>query len=426
MGARHPLKACSSYIFVCIALVLSQLRLTDFASEAPSEATQRKEPELGGVRLRPYQEEAYHAWLQKGMRGVIVAPTGTGKTVIASYAIKASSLPTLVIVPTERILKTWVSALAKFGMKATAYYGREKDLSPLTISIYNSVIRHPEIVERFKLVVLDEVHHAGADVFSKVLNLLDGKAVMALTATLRRSDGKHAVITAKLPLVFVLEFKDALDHGYVSQVDIVPVPAPLTSEERRLYHEVEERIRRVRMELENAKARSLPSVVKLDRMLKILLNKRRQLLSKIPSKREKVLEIVRSVEDDRILVFSESIESVEELKKYLTENGVTAETYHSQKPEHTRDAIFDNWGKNFRVLLAVRALDEGVDVPEVKVGVIIASGKETRQLVQRLGRLIRPVAGKRARVYVVYAEGTYEFEIFLKLRAILRGWVKTY
>jgi superfamily II DNA or RNA helicase len=87
---------------------LSQSRLTDFSDEAPSDTTQRKEPELGGVRLRPYQEEAYYAWLQKGMRGVIVAPTGTGKTVIASYAIMASGLPTLVIVPTERILKTWV------------------------------------------------------------------------------------------------------------------------------------------------------------------------------------------------------------------------------------------------------------------------------------------------------------------------------
>jgi superfamily II DNA or RNA helicase len=180
------------------------------------------------------------------------------------------------------------------------------------------------------------------------------------------------------------------------------------------------------MELENAKAFSLPSVGKLDKMLKILLNRRRQLLSKIPSKRAKVLEIVRSVEDERILLFSESIESVETLKQYLLENGVSAETYHSQKPEHVRDMIFANWGKTFRVLLAVRALDEGVDVPEVKTGIIIASGKETRQLVQRLGRLIRPVQGKRARVYVVYAEGTYEFEIFLKLRGILRGWVKTY
>jgi superfamily II DNA or RNA helicase len=412
---------------------LSQLRLTDFANEAPSEtspseATQtQREAVLGsGVKLRPYQEEAYQAWVGRGMRGVIVAPTGTGKTVIASYAIQASSLPTLVIVPTERILKTWVSALAKFGMRATAYYGREKDLSPLTISIYNSVIRHPEIVDHFKLVVLDEVHHAGADVFSRVLNLLDGKAVMALTATLRRSDGKHAVITAKLPIAYVLEFKTALEHGYVSQVDIVPVPAPLTSEERKMYREIEEKLNRVKMELDDAKARSLPSVAKLDKMLKILLNKRRQILSKIPSKRARVLEIVRSVEDDRILVFSESIESVEELKKYLVENGVTAETYHSQKPEHVRDTIFANWGKTYRVLLAVRALDEGVDVPEVKTGIIIASGKETRQLVQRLGRLIRPVQGKKARLYVVYAEGTYEFEIFLKLRGLLRGWVKTY
>jgi hypothetical protein len=68
--------------------MLSQLRLTDFKDEGPFETLQAQEKEkASGIRLRPYQEEAYHAWLQKGMRGVIMAPTGTGKTVIASYAI---------------------------------------------------------------------------------------------------------------------------------------------------------------------------------------------------------------------------------------------------------------------------------------------------------------------------------------------------
>jgi superfamily II DNA or RNA helicase len=127
-----------------------------------------------------------------------------------------------------------------------------------------------------------------------------------------------------------------------------------------------------------------------------------------------------------VIVFSGSIESIEELKKYLIENGVSAETYHSQKPESVRDSIFAEWGRGFRVLLAVRALDEGVDVPEVKTGIIIASGKEVRQLVQRQGRLIRPVQGKKARLYVVYAEGTYEYEIFLRLRSLIRGWIRPY
>jgi len=407
---------------------LSQLRLTDFRDEEPQRTAQEKE--TVGVRLRPYQEEAYQAWVERGRRGVVVAPTGTGKTVIAAYAIKTSGLPTLVIVPTERILKTWITALARFGLRATAYYGREKSPSPLTISIYNSVVRHPEIVDGFGMVVLDEVHHAAASVFRRILDLVGGRAVMALTATLKRGDGRHTEIVARLPIVYTLDLKTAIERGYVSPIDIVPIPAPLTSQERMLYNDVELRIRRVRAELAAAKASSSSYLVeRLDRRLKILLNERRQLLSKIPSKRVRVLGIVRSVEDDRVIVFSESIESIEsieELKKYLIENGVSAETYHSQKPESVRDSIFAEWGRGFRVLLAVRALDEGVDVPEVKTGIIIASGKEVRQLVQRQGRLIRPVQGKKARLYVVYAEGTYEYEIFLRLRSLIRGWIRPY
>ena len=407
---------------------MSQLRLTDFRDEEPQRTAQEKE--TVGVRLRPYQEEAYQAWVERGRRGVVVAPTGTGKTVIAAYAIKTSGLPTLVIVPTERILKTWITALARFGLRATAYYGREKSPSPLTISIYNSVVRHPEIVDGFGMVVLDEVHHAAASVFRRILDLVGGRAVMALTATLKRGDGRHTEIVARLPIVYTLDLKTAIERGYVSPIDIVPIPAPLTSQERMLYNDVELRIRRVRAELAAAKASSSSYLVeRLDRRLKILLNERRQLLSKIPSKRVRVLGIVRSVEDDRVIVFSESIESIEsieELKKYLIENGVSAETYHSQKPESVRDSIFAEWGRGFRVLLAVRALDEGVDVPEVKTGIIIASGKEVRQLVQRQGRLIRPVQGKKARLYVVYAEGTYEYEIFLRLRSLIRGWIRPY
>jgi superfamily II DNA or RNA helicase len=204
------------------------------------------------------------------------------------------------------------------------------------------------------------------------------------------------------------------------------VSAPLTEVESRLYRDVEHKIMRVRSELEAAKATGSSNTRWLDMQLKKLLNRRRQLLSRIPSKKRKVLELVKACSEERVIVFSESIDSIEELKNYLVENGVTAETYHSGKPERVRDAIFAGWGREFKVLLAVRALDEGIDVPEVATGIISASGKSTRQLVQRQGRLMRPVEGKTAKLYVVYAESTYEYGIFLKLKGIIKGWVRVY
>jgi superfamily II DNA or RNA helicase len=249
---------------------------------------------------------------------------------------------------------------------------------------------------------------------------------MALTATLKREDGRHNEVAARLPVVYCLDLATAIKNGYVSLIEIYPVSAPLTEVESRLYRDVEHKIMRVRSELEAAKATGSSNTRWLEIQLKKLLNRRRQLLSRIPSKKRKVLELVKACSEDRVIVFSESIDSIEELKNYLVENGVTAETYHSGKPEKVRDTIFAGWGKEFKVLLAVRALDEGIDVPEVATGIISASGKSTRQLVQRQGRLMRPVEGKTAKLYVVYAESTYEYGIFLKLKGIIKGWVRVY
>jgi len=156
------------------------------------------------------------------------------------------------------------------------------------------------------------------------------------------------------------------------------------------------------------------------------LNERRQLLSEIEGKKKAVYDISCRHHDQRIIVFSESIRSIEALRVYLAERGVMAETYHSGKNELERNMIFDEWGRKFNVLLCVRALDEGVDVPEVGIAVIIASGQSVRQLVQRKGRIMRPKEGKQAQLYIVYARGSIEFYLIHKIKGILKGLIRLY
>jgi superfamily II DNA or RNA helicase len=137
-----------------------------------------------GVILRPFQVEAYENWVNNNYRGTIIAPTGTGKTIIAGYAIKKLNVPTLIICPTERILKMWIERLReKFGLYASAFYGGSKKIGRITVTIYNTVsMIHPELLGSFNLIVLDEVHHAGSEVFSSIIHRLsDGHMVMAFT-----------------------------------------------------------------------------------------------------------------------------------------------------------------------------------------------------------------------------------------------------
>ena len=361
-----------------------------------------------GVVLRPFQVEAYENWVNSNYRGTIIAPTGTGKTVIAGYAMKKLNVPTLIICPTERILKMWIERLReKFGLSASAFYGGSKKIGRITVTIYNTVsMIHPELLNNYSFIVLDEVHHAGSEVFSNIIHRLsDGHKVMALTATLKREDERHMIIMSKLPVVYCLDLATAIEHRLVAPVEVIPIGVDMNDRERREYSEIEKKISNVKNALK-APSEDDEERKRLERQLKIYINQRRILLSRLEAKKQAVYDVALRHPSERILVFSESIDSIEGLKKYLLEKGVRAETYHSNKPENIRDLIFKRWGAEFNVLLSCRALDEGVDVPECGIAVMIASGMSVRQLVQRKGRIMRPREGKIAKLYVVYAYGS--------------------
>jgi superfamily II DNA or RNA helicase len=401
--------------------------LDEFLSGIDSLSDDVEEVRKETVILIPFQVEAYESWVKNNYRGTIIAPTGTGKTIIAGYAIKKLNVPTLIVCPTERILKMWIERLReKFGLSASAFYGGSKKIGRITVTIYNTVsMIHPELLGSFNLIVLDEVHHAGSEVFSSIIHRLsDDHKVMALTATLKREDERHMIVMSKLPVVYCLDLATAIKHRLVAPVEVIPIGVDMNDRERREYSEIERKISNVKNALKTSNEDEERR--RLERQLKIYVNQRRTLLSRLEAKKQAVYNIALKHPDERVLVFSESIDSIEGLKKYLLERGVKAETYHSNKPESIRDLIFRRWGAEFNVLLSCRALDEGIDVPECGIAVMIASGMSVRQLVQRKGRIMRAREGKIAKLYVVYAYGSVEAKIPMRVKAILSGIVKLY
>ncbi len=402
--------------------------LDEFLSEPNDVNDDLEETGEETIVLRPFQVEAYESWVRNNCRGTIIAPTGTGKTIIAGYAIRQLDVPALIVCPTERILKMWIDRLReKFQLSATAYYGGCKKLGRITVTIYNTIsMNHPELLRYYSLIILDEVHHAGSEVFSSIIHRLNnGHKVMALTATLKREDDRHMIIMSKLPVVYCLDLATAIKHRLVAPVEVIPIGVDMSEKERRLYVDIEKKISNVKNALKTFNE-DVEERERLERQLKIYINQRRMLLSRLEAKKEAVYNISLKHPNERILVFSESIDSIEGLKKYLLDRGVKAETYHSGKPEDVRDMIFSRWGADFNVLLSCRALDEGIDVPECGVAVMIASGMSVRQLVQRKGRIMRPREGKIAKLYVVYAYGSVEAKIPMKVKAILSGILRLY
>jgi len=397
------------------------------------------------VTLRPYQAEAVSMWLAS-RRGIVELPTGTGKTYLAMYIIweyLKDGKRVAVIVPTQYLAHQWKEKMKAYGFRGIGlFYANEKKLGEITVFVYNSAIMNPEKVLEHDLIVVDEIHHFGAEGGLPLLKaMVDcGKDILGLTATLERADNRHFAIKALVPVVYRMSVSKAIAQGYIVRAEVIPVEATLTMWERVRYEEIEQEIREIARRLDgtgaslamwrspirllNSRERplTLSRKEKLKKRLMILINMRKQLTSEAVDKKHKVYEIIQRHQGERVIVFSESIRTVEELKKYLLERGVRCETIHSKKPMRKRRQILEAWGRDFDVLLAVRSLDEGIDVPEVGVGIIVSSGLATRQNVQRIGRLVRPAPGKKkATIYVVYARGTFEERLVRKIKRIVES-----
>jgi superfamily II DNA or RNA helicase len=366
--------------------------------------------------LRPYQQSAVEAALRV-KRGTIKAATGTGKTIIAIEWIKEVAKQTLIVVPTQALIyQSWVPKLQEEGLLDIGeYYAYAKRDGPVIVTTYSSATSHPELIERAEAVVMDEIHHLGAR--TALLRLLPRLAkkeyVLGLSSVPEREDEAHLEFLQHFPLCFDLGLGDALKTGIVSPLQIIPIPAPMNAKERGSYEGYTKKIR-------NAFKFCGPTLTQwtkcydpktnqfVGRLGMVAIAGRKKLLSRVDEKKRQILKVLLQHPDERVIVFSESVIAIEEIKEVLLEQGITCETFHSQVEPWRRMEILEDWGRKYDVLLSCRALEEGLDVKEVAVGILLASGKSKRQFIQRIGRIIRPVEGKVARFYVVYCPDSVE------------------
>ncbi|MCI4409767.1 MAG: DEAD/DEAH box helicase [Thermofilum sp.] len=374
------------------------------------------------LEVRDYQIQAIETW-KRTRRGVVVMPTGTGKTYVALRIIfdaLASNPKThvAVIVPLIELAQQWKKRMREFGLYATLYYGEEKRISRVTIFVLNSAYLNMRLLRLFDIIIIDEIHHLRGENFQKIIHEIRDKDVLGLTATPELGSLQHFI-----PIIFRMSYNEAREKGAIVDIDVVPIHVDMTPEEKSKYLEIEEKMENIAKLIEKLRnsddKEDKAELEELELRYRILADKRKRLMSRIEEKRRRVVEIAKSHEGEKIIVFTESIESAETIKNELVSNGVKAETYHSQKPDTVRRRILATWGKAFSVLVTVRALDEGIDVPEVRIGIVVASGTSTRQITQRLGRILRPAPGKeKATLYVLVARNTYESEILSKIREI--------
>ncbi|MGI8808785.1 MAG: DEAD/DEAH box helicase [Acidimicrobiales bacterium] len=391
--------------------------------------------------LHAWQVDALGAWRRQGRRGVVEAVTGAGKSIVGVAAVLeevAARGQACVVVPTTELLRQWAGVLAPklaqgvslglLGDGHAAGLGRVDVL----VAVVNSA-RAADLRPRRPggLLVADECHRYGSEGNRLVLEARFPRR-LGLSATYARADDGH--LTWLDPYFggtcFRLGYRRAIADGVIARVRVALVAAAFEPHERAAYAELSTvmsaaRARLVSSDLVPAEPIGLfleavarlarsggdDGAAKVARQYLWAMQDRRRLVSETPAKAAALARLAPAVRSaDRAIVFTQSIAGAEEAAAVLRSEGLSAAAVHSALDRSARRSVLDRYAAgDLRAVTAPQVLDEGVDVPAADLGIILAASRSRRQMIQRMGRVLRRKPdGRPARFAVVYVEGTTE------------------
>jgi superfamily II DNA or RNA helicase len=364
--------------------------------------------------LRRYQEGALLAWALAGRRGLVVLPTGAGKTRVAIAALAELRLPTLIVVPTRALLAQWREQLLCAVPGPVGVWGDgERTHGAVTVATFESAYRlMPELGARFDLLIVDEVHHFGLGVRDELLEMCVAKHRLGLTATPPDTPALARLEELIGPVVYELGVGD-LAGTYLAGFDLIELRLPLEPEERRRYADD----RRSFASVYRAFVRAHPaaswqefvSVAMLSAEGRAALaawRRCRKLTSLAKNKLDAVSHLLERHAESKVLVFTADNDAAYAVARRELITPITCEI---RRKERARVLAAFREG-SLRALVSSRVLNEGLDVPDADVAIIVGGTQGEREHVQRIGRLLRPAPGKRALVYELVSAGTREVE----------------
>ncbi len=371
----------------------------------------------GAVELRPYQKEALIKWRRAGKRGILVLPTAAGKTYIALKAISLLKTQTLIVVPTLDLIDQWRRRVLEcLNIEAGAVGGGENTVQMVTVATYDSAYLQAEVLgNKFMFIVFDEVHHLASPSFMQIAEMYIAPYRMGLTATYERSDERHTLLPRLVgDLVYTAQMEE-LAGEHLSPYSHEKIYAELTSDEERAY-ESEMKVFRGYLKEKGIVLRSAADFQKFimltgrDRRAREALLARNRALKIALNSDTKLSLLAKQLEaygDKKILIFTLHNDLVYRISRRFL---IPALTYQTSKDE--RREILDNFrSSKYRVIVTSQVLDEGVDVPDASVGFILSGTGSKREYIQRLGRLLRRVEGKRAKLVEIVSKETVEVRI---------------
>lgn len=364
-------------------------------------------------KLRSYQQEAVGDWEKSGKRGIVILPTATGKTHVGVEAIARISESTLVLAPTIELVQQWRERLAnEFGTEIGQLGGNIKELRDITVSTYDSAyLMIEKLGNRFRFLLADEVHHMASEQYSQIAKMYAAPYRMGLTATYERPDGMEEQLSPFMGnRVFEMGYEELRD--YIAGFRVTRVPVELSPEEEKEYNLNREiflsYIRKYHISMKGPF--DFQNFIKRSwnregREALLAWRKSREIAFNARSKIDFVRYVLTKHRDEKTLIFSEDTETAYLISKTFL---IPALTYKTPGPERKKYLEYFRTGMINKIATS-RILDEGVDVPDASIAVIISGSGSNRQFKQRLGRIVRPGKGKIAQMYELVSTGTGEY-----------------
>ena len=386
-------------------------------------ADSRSTPALPELALRPYQAAALAAWELAGRRGVAVLPTGSGKTRLAIAAVARADAPALCLVPTRVLLDQWARAIEEvLGVVPGRLGDGEHRVDGITVATFESAWRHMHrLGNQFGLLVVDEAHHFGTGLRDEALDMCAAPLRLGLTATKPRGVAALRLEALVGPTLYELRV-DELVGEFLAPFDTIVVHLDLTREEREEYEalmagfrDVMRRFKRFHPGATWDEFARIAGRTDAGRRAIAAFHRARKLTGFPAAKRAMVGALLERHRAARTIVFTADNPTAYAISR---EHLIMPLTCDIGRKERERVLSLFKQGQ-LRALVSAQVLNEGLDVPDADVGIVVAGSKGEREHVQRVGRVLRPRPGKRALVYELVVRGTGEVKAARRRRDAL-------